>query len=179
MVDGEGDGCVRAGAKDFYYEDGIIVFPRPGRHLCGIAAVIFDKIFRKIIEQNMFPGDEDGGILVRRFLKFTFKALNLLIAKFSVNGQPAADCGGFNGCKRTNVIVTARINFLGGIRGKYKLRSAEFFQQHVGQCQSTVKPATSKLAQATGRFFAVPDADEGFHGLVGKIGLRAKGNGHQ
>src|SRR5208282_6152489 len=119
----------------------------------------------------MLPSDKDSGLLIFRFRKLILKAIDFPVAEFRVDWQAAANGGRFDGHEWPNIIVvTARVpffsvHFLGGIGRKHKLGRPKFCQQHIGQSQSAVETATSQLSKAAAWFFAVPEADNCFHGL--------------
>lgn len=183
MVNRERHRGVSTGTGDIYEVDAVVIFAGPYGNPGGVAAIVLDDVFDKIVDEDMFPGDEDGGILVRRFFQLGFKAFDLEITKFRVDRKAATNGGGFNGHKRANVIVTGdAIYFFSWIGGKDELGLAEFFQQNIGQGESAVEAAATELAEAGGGLFAMADANKGFHGGTGsggRIGLSGNAKGKQ
>ncbi len=91
----------------------------------------------------MFPGDKNGGGLIRRFFQFVFQRFDFPKTKFGVDRQPATDGRRLNRRQRTDVIVFVAIHFLRGVGREHKLRPAIFGRQHIGQRQRAVEADNS------------------------------------
>ena len=161
MVDGEKEGVLaELVVCNFEDEDGVIIVLRPRGNLCGIESVKFNHLPGELIEEAMFPGDEDKGVLVGGLFQFAGKLVNFLIAVGGVDWELAADRRGLDGDKRTDIVL-AIVDLLRGIGCKDK-RGGSVFKKHTGQCERPVESAATQVPEPSRRFFSMPNGDNRF-----------------
>ena len=185
MIDGEGDGFAALASGDLKDVDGVVIFTGPEGNLRRVAAVGVEDVPREIAEDDVFPRDKDGGAIVRRFAQFASEPVDFAKAELRIDRQAAANGGGLDGSEGSDIKISETtfllIDPVIGIGREDELGGTIFCEQDRGQGEGSIEPAAAQLSERTGRFFAMADADNGFHlggrfSGRGRIGLSVSAN---
>ena len=114
----------------------------------------------------MFPHDEDGRAMIRRFPQLVFEAVDFAKAEFCIDRQAAANGGRLDGGEGAHIKISDTIflliDFVGGIGSENELGGTVFSEQHGRQGEGAIEAAAVQLPKRCGRFFTMPDADDDF-----------------
>ena len=171
MINAESEGILAVVVRDLEDEDGVVIIIRPRGNLRWIASVELEHQPGEFDQEAVFPRDEDEHVLVGGLFEFVGELVNLGVAVGGVDWQLAADSGGLDCDKRTNVEL-APVDLLRGIRHKDERRFSVLGKKHVGQRERPVESATIQVPEPSWRFLPMSNRDDRFD-----IGIRRRNGG--
>lgn len=123
-------------------ENGVVIVAGPDGYALGFSVVVFDHVAGEVVEQAMFPGDEDRGVLIFGFFQLGFQAVDFTVAKLGIDRQPAADGGWLDGGQGADVViicVVVAIDQFRWVGGEDELWSSIFADQNLRQGKGAIE----------------------------------------
>jgi hypothetical protein len=118
VIEGENESVLTVAVRDLENEDRVVIVFCPSGDLRGIDSVELEHQLGEFVEEPVFPRHEDKGLPVGGLFQFGGELANFRIAVGGVDRELAADGGGLDGDKGTEVVELASVDLLRRIRCK-------------------------------------------------------------